>query len=1116
MKILFIIFLFIFSFYFSFSQSKVGRAGPANTVVDQRLGAAKNFYPPVYSDTTQANIGGANMLINNIGIDSCGAVIFTRSPQAFWQRWCSPKRWVRIGIGSDSSSTNITNIFNTSVVNTTIINQTDSSVTIQICTGIGACDTITFATTIQNLSNVYFANDSTIVACATDTVTAVTTCDTFNIPKQKLYVFQNGVNQSAAGLVEFGSNSPISNLQHNTNLNAEYFKLFLNGKTVYDYPYQFYQQQDFGNSSGVVSFLNRGGAVAGQIDVNNIVKLGINYSGKLYGVSSPGYFGNDKIGYWIGVNGTANGSGGIRPDNSSSKFSALLFNTLDTANRDIFIFYGKHPPNTFGAIAPISIGGTLSNYEILALNDTGDIRLKHYPITRNNGGSSKALSTDANGNVKLITVSTGSSVTVIDNRHIQVCNGNNNCDTITTVIDVSNVFVVNDTMLVVCNVDTTTHIESCDTLVLTSGAGFDRGFFEPDQFQFNDTRHVATGNFEIDSLRSFVLYSNKFIANSNSYSYFSLSDNDIIYKSVDNLGNGSGLFMDYNPGNSNIDIVSSQGVNYGRLMTNNSFVIIDQNAGNIQMRHLLNVNADTAILVKNLTTNEVHWRGVSSLLSLTADNGLTANTSTNVQLGGTLLKNTSIDVTTTNYTFNFNRNGSRLLYINTGPSGISPSFKFGDIDQFNNGTYLEIRDNDRIGQIVGGGHIGLYTNFTNDTYGLGDVGNSAGGTMVYVDNTNSNVTIGWLSSVTGNKTKLKVDRSNQRIDFIDNTTTRFSFNTATGAAKFNNYGIGTFTGTATKTLQVDASGNVIEGSFGGGILANNGLTRVADSVQLGSSISGAGNSPLLHTTYINAGSLYTLNVTGSNNDNLFIVTSTGGEAISIYGNNTGSPGGVGVQGNSTNNVGVYGTGGSIGIQAQSTSGTALYALSGTGYGGYFLATPSSTNTQIGILKIERQTSGTAADGIGATIDLNIETASGAISTANQLIYKWTTAANATRTSQFSITGVNSGTATNLISWGGGGSPQYTVNVVSGASNTITLNSAYLQVFSGSSGTTWTLPAIGNIGLTYIIKNRGSAAITLNSNGGGNDIYTTSAVSSLTINAGESYILSDDGTKWIAY
>lgn len=90
-----------------------------------------------------------------------------------------------------------------------------------------------------------------------------------------------------------------------------------------------------------------------------------------------------------------------------------------------------------------------------------------------------------------------------------------------------------------------------------------------------------------------------------------------------------------------------------------------------------------------------------------------------------------------------------------------------------------------------------------------------------------------------------------------------------------------------------------------------------------------------------------------------------------------------------------------------------------------------------------------------------------------------------------------------------------INSVSVSSaGTLTLASAINYVFSGTT-TTWTLPAVsGNTGVTYLIKNRGSGAITLNSSGGGNDIYDTSAVSTLTINAGSAITLVNDGTYWL--
>jgi hypothetical protein len=76
----------------SFGQPIVNRAGAANTVSDPRLQARLNLFIPRYTDTTQANL--------SIGIDSCGAVIYTYDVDAFWVRQCYPvKHWGRIGSG---------------------------------------------------------------------------------------------------------------------------------------------------------------------------------------------------------------------------------------------------------------------------------------------------------------------------------------------------------------------------------------------------------------------------------------------------------------------------------------------------------------------------------------------------------------------------------------------------------------------------------------------------------------------------------------------------------------------------------------------------------------------------------------------------------------------------------------------------------------------------------------------------------------------------------------------------------------------------------------------------------------------------------------------------------
>lgn len=83
-----------------------------------------------------------------------------------------------------------------------------------------------------------------------------------------------------------------------------------------------------------------------------------------------------------------------------------------------------------------------------------------------------------------------------------------------------------------------------------------------------------------------------------------------------------------------------------------------------------------------------------------------------------------------------------------------------------------------------------------------------------------------------------------------------------------------------------------------------------------------------------------------------------------------------------------------------------------------------------------------------------------------------------------------------------------------AAATLTLDPTYSHyVFSGTT-TTWTLPAVsGTINVKYYIKNRGSGAITLNTTAAANEIYNTAATNTLTVNAGEAYIVFSDGTYY---
>jgi len=91
---------------------------------------------------------------------------------------------------------------------------------------------------------------------------------------------------------------------------------------------------------------------------------------------------------------------------------------------------------------------------------------------------------------------------------------------------------------------------------------------------------------------------------------------------------------------------------------------------------------------------------------------------------------------------------------------------------------------------------------------------------------------------------------------------------------------------------------------------------------------------------------------------------------------------------------------------------------------------------------------------------------------------------------------------------------YTAVTTSSAA-TLTLTTGGAYVFTGTT-TTWTLPTTGgnNTTLTFVIKNRGSGNITLNSNSGGNDIYNTSATNTLSITPGQTVRLINDGTYYL--
>jgi hypothetical protein len=350
----------------SCAQTVVQRAGQANTVNDPRHMASLNSFQPTYADTAHAN--------QFKGVDSAGAIIYTEDIKGFWYRQHSPKKWVRF---SDIAASG-------AVQNITIIN--DSSV--RICTGADACDTLNFDTHITNITSTYFLTDSSIVLCN------LSVCDTVLIPRQPLYVFQNALTKSG-NITEWGGK-----LLHPTEVDAGYHSVFFSGATLEGYPYRFHQRQGHQGSTGIVSFER-----AGNYTSPNAVALGVHSwdsTRQPSGPFIPGYFG-PRTGYALVTNFQSSQRpnwAAVAPD-TSSKVSGLFLNTDDgDKNNEAFTLFGLSEAD----LAADQVRDSLTKGKILTGRTSGDITLWKYPSTRNDGTLTKALGTDASGNVILGTL----------------------------------------------------------------------------------------------------------------------------------------------------------------------------------------------------------------------------------------------------------------------------------------------------------------------------------------------------------------------------------------------------------------------------------------------------------------------------------------------------------------------------------------------------------------------------------------------------------------------------------------------------------------------------------------------------------------------------------------
>lgn len=195
---------------------------------------------------------------------------------------------------------------------------------------------------------------------------------------------------------------------------------------------------------------------------------------------------------------------------------------------------------------------------------------------------------------------------------------------------------------------------------------------------------------------------------------------------------------------------------------------------------------------------------------------------------------------------------------------------------------------------------------------------------------------------------------------------------------------------------------------GGGITTADNATSVnpAGNVQLGATASGA-NSPLLHDTYINTG-LFTLRVNTAGAATPLQVSSTTVYALHVI---------------STNHYGIYATSATTNAivgQADAAFAAGIYGQSQDGWGGFFMVSNVATNTVLPVVVVQRQVQGATANGVGCSIDFNIQVSTGSSNISNQISSLWTDHTAASRTSQLIISGVSNAVTADLLTIAGTG------------------------------------------------------------------------------------------------
>lgn len=216
-------------------------------------------------------------------------------------------------------------------------------------------------------------------------------------------------------------------------------------------------------------------------------------------------------------------------------------------------------------------------------------------------------------------------------------------------------------------------------------------------------------------------------------------------------------------------------------------------------------------------------------------------------------------------------------------------------------------------------------------------------------------------------------------------------------------------------------------------------------------------------------------------------SSTNAAGVGVQGDASGSSGGIGVW--------AIGTSGAIGFQANSVNNIASASI----------RIPSSTNNEVAVANLERLTSGTAANGIGGSIDFYLQNDAGSPVPTNQIAWVLTDVTAGSIDSKLIFRGYTNGVGGDWLTL---------------ASGTLRLNQYGLGNFTGTPAYNLQVDASGNV-IEGAVGGGAGEANTASNLGGGLANFDSKSGVDLRFNSFASAdfdlasnLITIDATKWL--